>query len=307
MDVIRKYYSATMRKADDRVADWFLMDSPLPTIAVVALYLVFVIQGQTWMRDRKAFDLKPLLVLYNFGLVLLSVYMVIELILSSWTVPEFSLTCQAMDYSDNPYSVRLAKVCWWFYFSKIVELMDTVFFVLRKKNNQISFLHVYHHTTMPLLWWVGVKFVPGGEAFFSSTINSGIHVLMYLYYMLSAMGPAMQPYLWWKKYMTTLQLIQFWTVMFKTCYAIYVHCDFPVEYGYALVAYTMSHIVLFSNFYYHTYLLQARRKKDDGPNAGSSITKEGNNSNSNKQANGVEAVRNGSAEKVQIRKQRRFD
>lgn len=38
-----------------------------------------------------------------------------------------------------------------------------VFFVLRKKNNQISFLHVYHHSTMPLLWWTGVKFVPGGE------------------------------------------------------------------------------------------------------------------------------------------------
>ncbi len=33
--------------------------------------------------------------------------------------------------------------------------------MLRKKTNQISFLHVFHHGIMPLSWWVGVKFVAG--------------------------------------------------------------------------------------------------------------------------------------------------
>lgn len=44
-------------------------------------------------------------------------------------------------------------------------------------------------------------------AYFSASINSGIHVLMYTYYLLSAMGPGMQKYLWWKRYMTVLQLV----------------------------------------------------------------------------------------------------
>ena len=57
----------------------------------------------------------------------------------------------------------MASVCWWFYISKILELFDTLFFVLRKKNNQISFLHVYHHATMFPLWWIGVKWVAGGQ------------------------------------------------------------------------------------------------------------------------------------------------
>ena len=35
-----------------------------------------------------------------------------------------------------------------------------------KKNAQISFLHVYHHATMPFLWWIGVKWVPGGQCRF---------------------------------------------------------------------------------------------------------------------------------------------
>jgi elongation of very long chain fatty acids protein 7 len=34
-----------------------------------------------------------------------------------------------------------------------------------------------------------------------------VHVIMYLYYMLAAMGPEYQKYLWWKKHLTTIQLV----------------------------------------------------------------------------------------------------
>lgn len=36
-----------------------------------------------------------------------------------------------------------------------------VFFVLRKKNSQVTFLHVYHHSIMPFTWWFGVRFAAG--------------------------------------------------------------------------------------------------------------------------------------------------
>ena len=58
---------------------------------------------------------------------------------------------------------QLASVCWWYYFSKFIDFFDTLFFILRKKTKQVTFLHVYHHTTMPTLWWIGVKWVPGGQ------------------------------------------------------------------------------------------------------------------------------------------------
>lgn len=38
-----------------------------------------------------------------------------------------------------------------------------MFFILRKKNNQLTFLHVYHHGTMIFNWWAGVKYVAGGQ------------------------------------------------------------------------------------------------------------------------------------------------
>ena len=44
-------------------------------------------------------------------------------------------------------------------------------------------------------------------AYFGATCNSFVHVIMYAYYGLSAIGPQMRPYLWWKRYITKLQLV----------------------------------------------------------------------------------------------------
>lgn len=43
-----------------------------------------------------------------------------------------------------------------------------IFFILRKKNGQLTFLHVYHHATMIFNWWAGVKYVAGGQCEYES-------------------------------------------------------------------------------------------------------------------------------------------
>lgn len=82
-----------------------------------------------------------------------------------------------------------------------------IFFVLRKKESQVTFLHLYHHSLTPLETWICVKFIPGGHGTLGNLINNAVHVIMYLYYMVSAMGPEYQKYLWWKKHLTTVQLV----------------------------------------------------------------------------------------------------
>lgn len=42
---------------------------------------------------------------------------------------------------------------------------------------------------------------------FHALLNCVVHVVMYSYYGLTAMGPNYQKYLWWKKYLTTIQLV----------------------------------------------------------------------------------------------------
>ncbi|KAL4225491.1 hypothetical protein ACF0H5_016181 [Mactra antiquata] len=242
---------------DERTQDWLLISTIWPTVMITTTYLTVILGGQRLMKHQEAFQLNTVMMVYNFLLVLLNAYIFYELSITTWFNWSFSKVCMPVE-KNTISSDRLARACWWFFFSKSIELIDTVFFMFRKKNNQISFLHLYHHFTMPLIWYVGVKYVPGGESYFSASINSGIHVLMYTYYLLSAMGPQMQKYLWWKRYMTVMQLMQFWGILFHTSYAIYKDCGYPNMYNWALIFYDFSHIALFSNFYYQTYSKKAK-------------------------------------------------
>ncbi len=111
--------------------------------------------------------------------------------------------------------MRMANAAWWYFFSKFTEFFDTFFFVVsllwfqfkakliadfglflkaRKKYDNVSTLHVIHHGIMPLFAWQACRFVPGGHESFGALFNSFIHVVMYTYYGLAAMGPAIQVY-----------------------------------------------------------------------------------------------------------------
>lgn len=55
------------------------MSSPLPTLIITASYLYFVkVLGPRYMETRKPFDLRYLMVIYNFALVITSVWMFVE-------------------------------------------------------------------------------------------------------------------------------------------------------------------------------------------------------------------------------------
>lgn len=101
---------------------------------------------------------------------------------------------------------QITSAMYYYFLAKISELLDTVLFVLRKKERQISFLHVYHHTLMVVVTWTALKYEPSVHLLVPGVVNSFIHVLMYIYYGLSAFS-RMAKYLWWKKYITTLQLV----------------------------------------------------------------------------------------------------
>lgn len=47
----------------------------------------------------------------------------------------------------------------------------------------------------------------GEQGILIGFLNSFVHVVMYGYYLLAALGPRVQKYLWWKKYITKLQLV----------------------------------------------------------------------------------------------------
>lgn len=59
---------------------------------------------------------------------------------------------------DEPALVRFTL---YYFINKLSDLIETIFFVLRKKNNQISFLHVYHHVAVIIAAYFTVITDPG--------------------------------------------------------------------------------------------------------------------------------------------------
>ncbi|CAO1405774.1 unnamed protein product, partial [Diamesa serratosioi] len=201
----RDFQEWTISATDPRTKGWFLVDSPIPTMSGVASYLFMVWIGTKIMKNRKPFQLNGILVLYNLLLISLNLLIFLRLTAAAFNL-RYNLFCQPCRQIWTQDELTMANGMWWFYFTRCLEFMDTMFFILRKKDKQLSFLHVYHHSTMFFLSWIGIKFYPTGSTFLPAVVNSFIHVVMYLYYCLTAIGPSMQPYLWWKKYLTLLQL-----------------------------------------------------------------------------------------------------
>ncbi|XP_055568145.1 elongation of very long chain fatty acids protein 4-like isoform X1 [Falco biarmicus] len=256
----QEFYNWVLESGDPRTDPWPLVHSPLPVTLLFASYLFVVALGPFYMRRRKPLKLRGLLIAYNLTMMTLSSYMFYEFLATS-ILDDYSYLCQPVDYSQSELGMRqMARVCWWFFFSKVIELLDTVFFILRKKQDQVTFLHVYHHGTMLFNWWSGVKYVPGGQAFFIGMLNSFVHIFMYGYYALASLGPQMHRYLWWKRYLTIMQLCQFVAIAAHSSYNLFTECPFPDGFNAAVFLYILSLIALFLHFYYRTYIRGKQEK-----------------------------------------------
>uniref|UniRef100_A0A182P528 Elongation of very long chain fatty acids protein n=1 Tax=Anopheles epiroticus TaxID=199890 RepID=A0A182P528_9DIPT len=254
---------------DERTKEWFLSGSITPLIMILVTYLYFCLYaGPRYMAKRKPFKLESVLIAYNAVQVLLSIVLVYEGIEGGWR-KHYNYSCQPVDYSRNPVAMRMARAVWMYYMCKVVELLDTVFFVLRKKQNQVSFLHVYHHTLMPVCGFIGVKYFAGGHGTLLGVINSFIHVCMYAYYMLAAMGPKVQKYLWWKRYLTVMQIVQFIIVFFHTVQVQFQPtCGYPKSIAALLTLNAGLFIYMFSSFYVHSYIRKSNTVSKPAGKAG---------------------------------------
>ncbi|CAH2075390.1 unnamed protein product, partial [Iphiclides podalirius] len=253
------------KHGDPRTNPWFLMSSPFPTLLICLSYVFLVkVLGPRFMENRKPYELKNVLIAYNFLQVIFSAWLFYESLMGGW-LKHYSLRCQPVDYSDNPVATRMVHACWWYYFSKFTEFFDTIFFVLRKKFDHVSTLHVIHHGVMPMSVWFGVKFTPGGHSTFFGLLNTFVHIIMYTYYMLAAMGPQMRRFLWWKRYLTTLQMVQFIGIMVHAFQLLFIDCDYPRAFVWWIGMHAVMFFFLFKDFYNQSYSKPKARARSPQP------------------------------------------
>jgi len=256
---------------DTRVDDWWLMWSPWPTFAACCVYYyVMRIAGPRFMKDREPYNIQKLMIVYNFAQTLLSAW-IFSKACKFWITGKYNWLCQPVDYSESQDGYAALDMTWWYFFSKYIDYLDSLFFVLRKKFSHLSTLHVVHHGIMPFTAWWGIRFVGGGHTTFCGFLNMGVHVVMYFYYFLSAFGPQMQKYLWWKRYLTTMQLVQFMAFFIHATFPLFIQdCGFPKIFSYIILFHGGMFFILFSHFYIQAYVKKdpSKRTKTDSHSNG---------------------------------------
>lgn len=256
---VHQHSAYWLKKGEPRVRDWPLMN-PYHMAAVVTAYLIIVPVLSFIMKQRsKPVNVRLFATLHNINLTLLSLYMFVEIIRQAVT-HRYSLFGNGVDHGASGYG--MARILYIFYLSKILEFIDTIIMCLKQNYRQITFLHVYHHASIFVIWWCIVYFAPGGEAYFSAALNSFVHVVMYGYYLWSSYAPKLRegqrPHVlhpsFYKKYITTMQLTQFVTMFIQACYDLIVPNAYPRFCVWILFFYMMTMIALFANFFIQSYL-----------------------------------------------------
>eukprot|EP00164_Ancoracysta_twista_P008674 GFYU01012615.1.p1 GENE.GFYU01012615.1~~GFYU01012615.1.p1 ORF type:complete len:283 (+),score=120.83 GFYU01012615.1:136-984(+) len=215
-------------------------------LLILAGYVLLVTIGPMLMANRKPLYVKPLQLLYNPAQVALSLWMVYEAARQAYT-QNFNFVCNKFDQNDD----RMALVLWVFYVSKVFDFFDTIFIIASKKTEQFTFLHVYHHMSIFMIYWLNTNANYDGDIYLTIVLNAWVHAVMYFYYFLTTIG--IRP--WWKKYLTQMQMAQFLTMNGQALYLL-THidsCASPWRITAGYLVYIQSLFWLFRAFFKQSY------------------------------------------------------
>jgi len=232
-------------------------------ISIAFLYLIFVVVGSTIMKAGvPAMDPYPIKFIYNVSQIFLCAYMTVEAFMVAYRA-DYSIVCNSYNAETPP----VGNLLWLFYVSKIWDFWDTIFIVLGKKWRQLSFLHVYHHFTIFLFYWLNVNSQYDGDVYLTILLNGFIHTVMYTYYFICMHTKVPETGknlpIWWKSSLTMMQMIQFVTMMSQAIYLLtHESCDghsFRITATYFV--YILSLFFLFAQFFVASYMKPKKSKK----------------------------------------------
>eukprot|EP00090_Calanus_glacialis_P038347 TRINITY_DN6694_c0_g1_i1.p1 TRINITY_DN6694_c0_g1~~TRINITY_DN6694_c0_g1_i1.p1 ORF type:complete len:316 (-),score=18.19 TRINITY_DN6694_c0_g1_i1:471-1418(-) len=230
------------------------------------IYMLLIFGGQSYMANRPAFDLRRPLTAWSMFLAIFSVMG------AARTMPEFIHTLYTQGFYHSlciPSFIEQDRVSgfwtWMFVMSKVPELGDTIFIVLRKQR--LIFLHWYHHVTVLIYCWYSFSEYTAPARWFV-VMNFVVHALMYTYYAFKALRYRVPKVI--AMVITSLQLLQ----MVIGCVVNYMAFTFKqngmqcgvsdTNLKLSLLMYT-SYFVLFARFFYNAYFNKIQKKLNTNP------------------------------------------
>ncbi|ANQ09046.1 Elongation of fatty acids protein [Plasmodium coatneyi] len=270
---ILSFFNPKLRYGRRVTKNWFLMN-PTHFFIAFLFYVLFVLASYAYKNyyvsklksDKGLAKIKPsssfksknprleailakAIPAYNLLQVLLSLVITV-LTIYQVRKRKFSLIHNYVDFSKT----NIALCCWLFYLNKLFDFMDTILIVLRKKWNQFTFLHVYHHISVFLIMWINASVGYDGDIYYVITVNSIVHFIMYLYYFLASMKFHVPVFV--KASVTYIQMIQFLAIICPAFCVLFLkyYSYYPIRLIGLSFYYCISLLILFVHFAYNTYI-----------------------------------------------------
>ncbi|CAE8626350.1 unnamed protein product [Polarella glacialis] len=210
--------------------------SPSVVFVLPVLWIFAVYALANCMTTRKAFEVKRYMQVYNVVQILICSYMVYGLMPCVSKLPNlFGI--------NSEYDAQGEWFVFVHFLSKFLDWFDTLWIILKKNRKQLSFLHTYHHMTIPMVWGyllhVGVG---NGTTRYGAWVNSLTHVIMYSHYLWTSFGLE-NPL---KRYITGWQIAQFYSCLLHACVVRALEESEAKQLAWLQICYQISMVYLFT-------------------------------------------------------------
>ncbi|CRK96723.1 CLUMA_CG010029, isoform A [Clunio marinus] len=223
-------------------------------LLIFAAYLWFVlIAGPKYMKKREACNVTNLIRTYNIYQVFCCIFYVVGSYSLGFTLNHL-FKCQRFAFLDDDARLSIYVGSWLFLSLRVHEFIETIFFILRKKFNQASFLHIFHHIGSVATTWLFIVSNAELMAVYIAQLNSAVHIIMYTYYFISSFkDKRIQNVISRvKPLITIIQLLQFVIIIAHCTIAILPDCGASYFFHLQILNFVIL-FILFGKFFVDTY------------------------------------------------------
>lgn len=230
------------------------------SIYCAIVYVILVFTGKRYMKNRPRYNLRFWLMLWSSVLAIYSIMGTVR------TLPPMYYIMSTRGFRHSICDIEFFKGVsgFWTYafvLSKVYELGDTAFIILRKQP--LSFLHWYHHATAMIFAWYSYSDFSATCKWFV-VMNYTVHSIMYTYYALRANGIFVPKFI--SIVITTLQMSQMFVACAASVYGYQLNqrgenCNQTLQHLQVSIFMYFSYFILFAHFFYSRYVSSESKKK----------------------------------------------